>query len=329
MSWLLENWFGSKQGLEDVREDVQRFLQRESYFGVSGIEQPEQSQNRIPSNELVLSLNAPWHENLEEFETELLQFIHDEMPSVVRDELGVIPFFTNVLEDGYLVLAFVRNATLRTARIPEIPMVLTTEDGEVVARKSFDLLPLGAITPHSSTLVPFVFRWEEFGNLPPEEVPLFLALDLEKYEQAKMSDELVKQNNGLTEEEEAKYRSAVEKFGPAIEDDVDIHVLGIEQVNEGGMKVIVLFRNGLGKGLEFTEVPIYVQDHAGREVAHINYGMKNLRLAAQECKLWGFYIPVDSMKREISASECIAYVPQAQQGNGSNLAAKKPNAPIQ
>jgi len=329
MSWLLENWFGSADSLDEVRDDVHRYAQKETYLGTSGLEKPEQSSNRVPAKELNLSLYGPWYNHLQEFETELLQFIHDELPSVVRDEIGVIPFFTNAVMEGFLVLAFVRNANAREVLINHLPVALVTEDGQFAARKSFEMLPLGPIPAHSSRLFAFLFKWEEFSVIPSQEVPLSLVVDIAKHKQSLLSQELMEQKNGLTAEEEALYSVIASKQTGAEPGEVNLQVLAITPVEEGGMKVIVLFKNGLDKRLEFTEVPIYIQDQTGAEVASVSYGVKNLWVNPQESRLWGFYVPLDSLKKDVDPADCTAYIPEARPNKTQQFTPKTGNLPIQ
>jgi SLAP domain-containing protein len=78
--------------------------------------------------------------------------------------------------------------------------------------------------------------------------------------------------------------------------------------------VIVLFRNGLEKRLEFTEVPILIQDQQGREVARVHYELQNLQVDAQSSRMWTFYVPRDSLKNQnVNPAECTAYIPQPRQ----------------
>lgn len=310
MSWLLENWFGNKESLEQVREDVQEYLQTESYVGISGLEKPEESSNRIAPADLEMNLFGPWSGRLDEMDMDLLRFIHDQLPPIVRDEIGVMPFFTNALDEGYLVLAFIRNATERDVFMERLPLVLTTVDGEVVARKTFDMIQFGGLADMSSRPYDFFFRWDEFIKVPEQEVLLLLSVDHEKQQQSKRAEELLEVKNGLTAEEESLFQAEAAKAPAAGR--VDLHVVGITNVEEGGIKVIVALGNGLGARVEITEVPIIVQDKAGNLVARVNYGLRNLWVEAGQNRLYGFYIPEDSLQQEkVDAHQCTAYIPEA------------------
>ncbi len=318
MSWLLENWFGSKESLEQVREDIQDHLHKETYLRVSGLENPEQSSNRVAAKDLFLTLHGPWGTNLDEMETELLQYVHDELPTVVRDEVGIIPFFTNPTPQGYLVLTFIRNATNRDVVINRLPLALVTAEGEVVARKTFDLMAFGPIGDMASRPCDFMFRWDEFLRVPEQEVPLTLIFDAPKEKSALLPDEH-KQTDGLSAEEIRKYEELLGENPQVVQDEVDLKVVDIVDAEYGGLKVVVLFRNGLSKRLEFTEVPIFVRNKQGEEVARVQYGLKNMKVEAQSSRLWGFYIPADSLKKPgVKAADCIAHIPAAKRENQPN-----------
>lgn len=314
MSWQLVNWFGSKQGLEQAREDIHEFLQKEFYLGVSGIEQPEQSSNRIPSKELFLNLNSLASKSLEEMDIELLQFIHDELPPVVRDEVGIFPFFTNVLNTGFLVMTFVRNATHQDIMLNKLPLALVTSDGKVVARKSFEMLTMGGLQDMSASPCEFLFTWEDFLFMPEDDTQLFMVYDKERLDQYKMEEKLVEKHNGLTDEEEESYIQKVKDLFPIRDGQVELTAIDLVQVPDGGLKVIVAFMNGLDKRVEFTEVPVYIRDEIGRDVARMHFGLHSLYIKPKTQRVWGFYIPASSLEgKDLDLSTCKAYVPDARQ----------------
>ncbi|WP_019123235.1 SLAP domain-containing protein [Brevibacillus massiliensis] len=317
MSWLLENWFGSKESLDQVREDIREHAHKETYLGVSGIENPELSSNRVEPSELFLSLHGPWEDKLQDIEEELLQFIHDELPPIVRDEVGIIPFFTSVLPHGYLMLTFIRNASEEDILLNQLPLSLVTPDGEVVAQKTFDMLSFGSIGDYSSRPCEFVFRWEEFTKVPEQVVPLSLVFDAPPVRKAGGKDT---PQDGLTSEEMTHYEK-IAKEQPAVPSgEVELKVLGIKPTEEGGLKVVVLFRNGLDKTLEFTEVPIIIRDKSGEEVARAHFGLKNLHVAAKDSRVWGFCVPADSLtKTDVNPEECTAFIPDAKPDHPRNF----------
>lgn len=311
MSWLLENWFGSKESLEQVREDIHEYLHKELYLGVSGIEQPEQSANRVDSKELFLLLNGPWDNQLEEAEQELLQYVHDELPPVVRDELGIFPFYTQVTNDGYLVLAFVRNSTDRSILLQKLPLTLVTAEGEEVAKKTFDLIATGPVGDMSSRPIEFMFRWDEFSQIPEKEVPLTLTYKKPPSSRAEDNQEL---NIGLSANETDHYMKKAAEETPVKAGEVDLQVLDIKSSVDNGLKVVVVFRNGLEKRLEFTEVPIIVHDKAGETVARVHYTLQNMKVEAKSHRVWAFDIPSSSMKQQgVDIAELTAFIPKAQQ----------------
>lgn len=317
MSWLLENWFGSKESLEQVREDIHEHLHKESYLGVSGIDHPEQSSNRVPTKDMYLTLHGAWESNLQEVELELLQYIHDELPAVVRDEVGIFPFFANVSTEGYLVLSFIRNATARDVLINRLPLALVTDEGKVVARKTFDMISYGPIGDFCSRPSEFMFHWTDFLEMPEEEVPLHLIFEAPAKNSVTSAEE-EKTADGLTSEETDKYSRLVVNYPAVLDGQVDLQVLDIIAPKEGGLKVIVLFRNGLDKNLEFTEVPMIIRSKKGEELGRIHYGLKNMKVDANSNKLWGFHVPASSLKvAEVDPADCTAFIPVARRADAN------------
>ncbi|QQE74126.1 SLAP domain-containing protein [Brevibacillus composti] len=313
MSWLLENWFGSKESLDQVREDIHENLHKEIYLGVSGIENPEQSANRLPSKELFVSLHGPW-DVLEEQEAELLRYIHDELPPVVRDEVGIFPFYTQVTQDGYLVLTYIRNATEKSVLLDTVPLNLVTPEGEVVARKNFEMMTFGPIGDQSSRPCEFLFRWDEFDNLPEKEIPLTLGY----VRPVKKSGESAQAGGELEMDEIEYYRKKLAE-NPVQEGQVDLKALGLKEGENGGLKVVVLFRNGLDKRLEFTEVPIIVHDQSGEAIARVSYTLENMKVDAKDFRIIAFEIPASSILKEgVSVEECTVFIPKATQQKTEN-----------
>ncbi|USG65343.1 SLAP domain-containing protein [Brevibacillus ruminantium] len=308
MSWLLENWFGSKESLEQVREDIHENLHTELYLGVSGIEDPEQSANRLPSKELFVSLHGPW-DALEEQEAELLRYIHDELPPVVRDEVGIFPFYTQVTQDGYLVLTYIRNATENSVLLDTLPLTLITPEGEVVASKNFEMMTFGPIGDESSRPCEFLFRWNEFSNLPEKETPLTLGY---RKPEKKSGESLFA--GGEIEMDEIEYYRQQLAANPVEEGKVDLKALGLKEAENGSIKVVVLFRNGLDKRLEFTEVPIIINDQNGDTVARVSYTLENMKVDPKDYRIIAFQIPATSILKEgVSIEDCTVFIPKATQ----------------
>ncbi|MEJ8544122.1 SLAP domain-containing protein [Brevibacillus borstelensis] len=306
MSWLLENWFGSKESLEAVREEIQESLHKEIYLGVSGLDDPEQSSNRVPSKELFLSLNGPW-DTLDEEEAELLRFVHDELPPIIRNEVGIFPFYTQVTRDGYLVLTYIRNATEQSILLDRLRLDLKTPEGKVVASKSFDMMTFGPIGDESSRPCEFLFRWDEFTDLPEEEIPL--ALGYQKPE--KQSGESVVAGGELEMDEMEYYRQQL-AANPVEEGKVDLKALGLKKGENGSLKVVVLFRNGLDKRLDFSEVPIVVHDANGEDIARVSYTLENMKVDPKAFRVIAFQIPASSIKKQdFSVEECTVFIPKA------------------
>ncbi|WP_232697856.1 SLAP domain-containing protein [Brevibacillus daliensis] len=314
MSYKLANLFGSTEGLDQARKDIHDHLQKEVYLGVSGLEQPELSSNRLSSKELEIYENSFWAKELDDVELEFLQMIHDELPSVVRDEIGVFPFFTNVLNDGFLVITFLRNATEKDIILNKLPLALVDAKGNVYARKTFELLAVGPVPKLSSRPLEFKFDWENFIEMPDEDTQLTMVYDNDTVKQFKRDEELVEKHNGLTDEEEETYTQKVEELFPIKKGQVELQAIDLVQVKDGGLKVIVAFMNGLEKRVEFTEVPVIICDEKGRQIANMHFGMQSLQVQPNNRRLWGFYIPVSSIEaKDMDVSKCKAYVPEARQ----------------
>ena len=311
MSWLLENWFGSKESLEQVREEIHEHLQKEVYLGLSGIDHPEQSATRIPSQELYLLMNGPWESKLDDKESELMQYIPDELPAVVRDEVGIIPFFTQTTAEGYLVLAFIRNATSRSVLLQRLPLSLETPEGEVVCKKSFEMLSFGPIGDMSSRPCEFLFRWKEFSKIPEQEVPLKLGYKRAPVEKRSITNV---ETGGLDKEEWARYAGQIAEIAPLADGQVDLQVLDVKAGEDNGLRVVVLFRNQLDRRLEFTQVPILLHDRAGTQIAKVNYSLENLRVEPKSHKIWAFDVPASALKKPVSdVSQITAFIPKAKQ----------------
>lgn len=320
MSWLMENWFGSKSNLEEIKEELGNHLRKETYLGISGIENPEQSSTRLSAKELFLSLYGPWGDKLETMDAEFLQFIHDELPPVVRDEVGVIPFYTSVVTDGILVLAFIRNASRRDIAFYKLPLTLVTPQGEVVARRTFNMLKFGSVGSKTSRPCEFLFRWRDFVKIPEQDVPLSLVFDAAVQ---KVKPRQMRQTQVLTSDELSRYQQLAAEQPPVPEGEVEIKVLDLTSADEGGLRVVVQFRNGLDKRLEFTEVPILIHDDSGDEVARVRFGLKNLHVDPHGDRIWGFHVPPGSIKKsDVDPAACTVFIPRAEPKKSRKVSGK-------
>lgn len=316
MSWLLENWFRSEENLEKVREEINKIAHKEVYLGVSGMDRPELSFTKVESKELTMTLPASWENTLEEAEVDLLQFIHDELPPIVRDELGVIPFYTSVLSNGYLMLAFVRNSGIRRVGFKQLPLSLVTSEGEVIAHKVFEMEDFQNLPGMTSRPCELMFRWEDFARMPQENEELSLLFDAPVKKKEVKKNRLVRE---LSDEEMAYYEKVAKEQPPVADGVVEATVLDMQVSPGGSVKVVVLFRNGLDENLEFNSVPILIHDQSGEEVARLQYKLKNLKVAARDNRIWGFFVPAESLKKfGVDPTVCTARVPLAIQ-KGSNV----------
>jgi SLAP domain-containing protein len=87
------------------------------------------------------------------------------------------------------------------------------------------------------------------------------------------------------------------------------------------LNVVVVFRNGLDKRLEFTEVPIIIHDRAGEHVAKVHYTLENMKVDANSHKLWMFKVPTSNIVKPVEdARGLTAFIPKATQQKKSAVA---------
>lgn len=104
-----------------------------------------------------LDLDPTWDAQLPEEQKEELNQIVASLPKLGQNEVNIHPLNAKVQDDGNLtVTIFLRNGSKQAINIETLPLEVINDNGELVARGSFNLPPL-TVGPNSSKPWTFIF----------------------------------------------------------------------------------------------------------------------------------------------------------------------------
>ncbi|AGT33487.1 hypothetical protein M493_16365 [Geobacillus genomosp. 3] len=232
-----------------------------------------------------LSLHPSW--NVPTEEQYVLRFFNNELPPLKPNQVSLSGISLTKEIDGVMVTAFVRHSLPHSIQIGRVPLLLLREDGTILARKEFDLRELGELPPKTSRPWRFLFGRE---TLRAEEIPAEgwkLAFELKPKHRLDLDPTW---EEVLPEAEKEALRRIVDELGAPKENEVNFFGLQAA-MNDGGLRVTVLVRNGSHKTVCLEQLPLEVEDAAGDVVARGSFKLDRLEIKANTTKPWTFIFP--------------------------------------
>lgn len=255
------------------------------------------------NTELYFSPNA----SVTDEEKYYFQFLHNELKPLKENQLSIAGIDLVKDEGEWVVMAFLRNSLDRGVEFSDTPLVLMGPDGDLLAKKTFQLADIGEIPARSSVPWRFVFQQSEMEK---EEIPATgwqLAFEIKPKHRLDLEEAWEK---SLAEKDKEILRQVVENAAPLKEGEVNF--LGIQaKLLEDGLHVTLLIRNGSDKNVQLEQLPLIVQDGQGDEIAQGGFKLDNFTVKANTSKPWTFIFPKDLVTKENpDLSTWRAYPPQ-------------------
>lgn len=255
-----------------------------------------------------LSYHPDWHVGIEQ--NYVYRFLNNECPPLKPNQISLAGIDLEKQENGSLkVTVFVRNSLNQAIRLGKTPLLLLDENGDMVAKKQFDLSVLGDIPARSSR--PWVFAFAKrdvFSERIPKE-NWTLAFELKKDKHiVELEDSWEK---SLAEEDKEKLRSFAASLTPPKDGEVNFMGIQAKQADNGDLRVVLLIRNGSNKNLSLEKLPLVVEDASGEVVAEGAFTLQPLQVKANTSKPWTFIFPKEMvLKRELDLTKWKAYPPK-------------------
>jgi accessory Sec system S-layer assembly protein len=243
-----------------------------------------------------LSFHPNWTVSVEE--RYYYQFLNNQQQPLKENQLSLSGIELKQTEKGYIVTALVRSSLAKPVKFQEMPLLLIGPNGEILARKVFDLSELGELPPKSSRPWKFLF---EKHTLKTNEIPTTdwkLAFELKTRPKAHSLDLAESWEKSLADEDKQKLEALVQSIQPPKPGEVNFMGLQIKQTENGDLHATLLIRNGSDKNIQIQQLPLQIEDAAGDIVARGGFTLDSFEVKANTSKPWTFIFPKSLVLKE-------------------------------
>jgi accessory Sec system S-layer assembly protein len=242
-------------------------------------------------------------------------FKHQQLPLLKENQLSIKGLKLLQYDDGFVVVAFLRNTLAKAIRFENITILLMDENGTALAKKQFELDSIGEMFPLSCMPWRFLFENEDkLVDTIPEE-GWSLAFEITQLantpHQLDLEESWEKELSPLQKEQLEKVVTNLPALKPN-----EVNIMGLEAKHsaEGNLITTVLFRNGGHQDLQFEQLPLVVEDAAGEVICQGGFTLQEFKVKANTTKPWTFIFPKELLKTETpDLSKWKVFIPQKSQ----------------
>ncbi|WLR49031.1 accessory Sec system S-layer assembly protein [Halobacillus litoralis] len=243
-----------------------------------------------------LSLHPDWH--LPEEETYVYRFYNSGLPPLKPNQVSVTGFDIQKKDQNILVKAFLRNSLQRGIHFNPTSILLLDKQGQLMARKQFDLTDVGFLPGRSSRPWIFSFHQKDFIN-NDTNIPVNgwkLAFETQTRKHSLDLEETWEKS--LDTEEIDKLEEYVSTITPPKPGEVNFLGLQVTFSDEGNLHVTLLVRNGNEEDITLKSIPLVVEDATGKVIAKGGFKLNDLKVKANTSKPWTFVFPKNKVNRD-------------------------------
>lgn len=238
-------------------------------------------------------------EEYDKADTYVLRFHHQQLPSLKPNQISLSGIRLIRFEEDVIVEAFIRNTLSRPVRFEMLDLVLLSEDGQILAKGSFDLSDMGELPALSAMPWRFYFEEEELltenTNIPDDGWKIAFELKSSQEHQLDLAPNWDKQLSQAQKEQLKKLVAGLPKLN---KDEVNFMGLEAKMKEDGSFAVTVLIRNGSTKSMKIEQLPLIVEDGDGEQVCQGGFTLNDFEVKANTTKPWTFIFPKGLIKKE-------------------------------
>lgn len=240
---------------------------------------------------------------------------HQKLPLLMPNQFSIDGIKLLNYNEGFVVVAFLRNTTDQPITIKALDLVLLNEEGNAVAKRKFELDTMGELPRYSC--MPWRFLFEEkdrLGEALPKE-GWSIAFEIkespdEEQHRLDLHPNWEKQLPQSHKEQLKKIVSELPKLGP---NDLNIMGYNAEMSHDGKLGVTVFIRNGSSKEFQFEQIPLAVEDATGEVVAKGGFKLVDFKVSPNSTRPWTFIFPKELLKKDNpDLSSWKVFMPQGQ-----------------
>lgn len=245
-------------------------------------------------------------------QTYVLKFHHEQLPSLKPNQLSISGIRLVQLKEKSVIEAFIRNTLVYPVQLPILDLVILNKDETSLAKKSFDMTEMGAISARSS--MPWKFPFEK-GDLLVDEIPSEgwkIAFELKLPSEEHALDLEPSWEPQLSGEQRAHLEKVVAGLPALGETEVNFMGLEAKQNDDRSLSVSILIRNGKKKSINMEQLSLIVEDANGEKVCQGSFALENFEVKANTTKPWTFIFPEALVKKkEADFSKWKVFIPEA------------------
>jgi accessory Sec system S-layer assembly protein len=268
------------------------FFKRKKKTGTDSTVSSEELLNQINevSEEIEVQTELSIHPsmNVTQEDQYVLRFMSNDLPPLKPNQISIAGIELQQFDEGVVVVAFVRNSLPQSIHFEPTTLVLLGQNGEKLARKTFDLSELGELPAKSSRPWNFAFERTTFlaDELPQEGWSL--AFELKPKHTLDLAPAW---EENMPEEEKEKLKAYVENMETLQPGEVKLSGLQAVLSPEGDLHVTMLIRNGTDQNLKIEKLPLQIMDASGEIIAKGGFSLVDFGVKAHSSKPWTFIFP--------------------------------------
>jgi accessory Sec system S-layer assembly protein len=223
------------------------------------------------------------------------RFLNNELDPLKPNQISLAGIDLKEEHEGVLVTAFVRNSLSKGIKLGMTNLILLGPNGDVLARKAFDLSELGEIPAKSSR--PWTFAFEK-NLLTTSEVPnkdWKIAFELKQKHQLDLEDSW---KEALSYKDKQKLQILVEGLPELNEGEINFAGIKAQLTEQKDLHVTLLIRNGRKENVHLQQIPLEIVDATGETVAKGGFTLTDFEVKANTSKPWTFIFPCSMVTKE-------------------------------
>lgn len=276
---------------------------------ISDLHEKHDKQVSVDEVKTSLSFHPDW--DLSPQERYVYQFYHQQLPALKPNQISISGMKLIEYNEGFVVVAFLRNTLSKPVRFEQIDLLLLNEDGQPIAKRRFEMDTFGELPPFTARPWRFLFEAEDklVDQIPQEGWKIAFELK----QKPKHALELEKSwETALSEQQKTHLRNLVEHLPPLAAG--EINFMGIEAKIDENKNVVItlLIRNGSDKNIRLEQIPLVVEDASGDVICKGVFHLENFEVKANTSKPWSFVFPPSLLLKEaIDLSKWKVYPPKS------------------
>lgn len=236
-----------------------------------------------------LSFHPEWE--LTNQEKYVYMYKHKQLPLLKPNQISITGIKLLEYQDGFVVVAFLRNTLEQAIRFDAVDLLLLDETGQAIAKKKFELDTMEELAPLTCRPWRFLFSNEDklVEKFPEDGWTIAFELKQPKEEhKLQLHESWENQISPLHREHLEQLVSTL----PPLQDG-EVNFLGLECkfTSEDSLAVTVLIRNGSDKSIKLEQLPLIVEDAMGDIVCQGGFKLDEFIVQANSSKPWTFVFP--------------------------------------